>query len=136
MEANMTNLEELKRIAEAATPGNWGYSYDGSGDFSINTDAFEHTGDRCIASLWRSYTDSGKLYKDGDAAFIAAANPQTVLSLIDRIERLRSALDLAQDWMAANVPEMECRGGEDCDHCLATQIEADLRKALKKQSHE
>lgn len=34
----------------------------------------------------------------------------------------RRKLEEAVSWMEANVPEMECRGDGDCDHCLGLQI--------------
>jgi hypothetical protein len=44
---------------------------------------------------------------------------------VTELARLREenrVLREAADWMKANVPEMECRMDEDCDHCEGTSI--------------
>ena len=51
----------------------------------------------------------------GFALVTKAGEPNAAESLIQSFNRMR-------DWMQANVPEMECRGDEDCDHCLGLQI--------------
>lgn len=73
------DIEQLKKLAEAATPGEW-FSQDGeiisresgstviSDEYHGNMIAFQNT---------------------ADAAFIAAANPQTVLALIKELEEAR-----------------------------------------------
>jgi hypothetical protein len=40
---------------------------------------------------------------------------------------LRAKLALAFAWMSANIPEMDCRGDEDCDHCHGLQILSKMR---------
>jgi hypothetical protein len=30
-------------------------------------------------------------------------------------------------WAEANIPEMECRGDSDCDHCIGMQILNELK---------
>lgn len=60
-----------------------------------------------------------------------------LISIIDEWEklraengRLREALELAIDWFNACIPEMDCRGDEDCDHCEAQNRTYIYRKAL------
>ncbi len=66
----MTDIQELKRLAEAATPGPWEngcyevYEVNGSADRICKGASAE------------------------DSAFIAAANPTAILSLLTRIEAL------------------------------------------------
>lgn len=71
---------ELRRLAEAATPGPW------------YVEKRPHT-------YWEMRTKYGSLiFRDAnecDAAYIAAVNPKTVLGLLDEIERLRLREDLA-----------------------------------------
>ena len=63
----------LKRLAEAATPGPW----------------FTETGGIYNATRGYMITPTGDSDQDRtDAAFIAAANPLAVLALLDRIDEL------------------------------------------------
>ena len=67
------DLEALRKFAEAATPGPW-LPMDLSGD------------------VWRMDHPRKRICEHGakyNAAFIAAANPQTVLDLIAEVERAR-----------------------------------------------
>lgn len=76
------DTKKLRELAEAATPGPWIVSDKdvfsaitvGSSKTDVCTfDIYEHRPDECAE----------------DAAFVAAANPQTVIALLDEIERLR-----------------------------------------------
>lgn len=73
-EGNSMNIEELKRLAEAATPGPW--------VAAINTNM-----DNKVSHSFGDICQTGK--DIGDAIFIAAANPAAVLELIDYVEYLR-----------------------------------------------
>lgn len=68
----MTDYADLRRLAEAATPGPWfdDYGKIGAGDSGI-----------------------GEMDRSDDAAYIAAASPDVVLALLDRLDGLRAALD-------------------------------------------
>ena len=93
------DLEELKRLAEAATPGPWtcqegSTSYPECDDKDFWAAVLSPNG-RDVITLYERYgakNDDRKDY-DFDAAFIAAANPATVLSLINQIEGMRAALE-------------------------------------------
>lgn len=64
------NIEELKRLAEAATPGPW----------EVRAGVLRKIGEQPqIATIYRPY----------NSQFIAAANPAAVLELIDYIDYLR-----------------------------------------------
>ena len=39
----------------------------------------------------------------------------------------KSAADKLADWIEANLPDMECRSDEDCDHCVGLQILKEYR---------
>lgn len=87
-----TKIEELKRLAEAATPGPWFAA------ISSNMNNSVHVSMGIIC-------DTGK--NIDDAAFIAAANPAAVLELIAEVERvtkqreeLLAALKGARDSIA------------------------------------
>lgn len=69
--------DDLARLAEAATPGPWGVTKHG---VNLNGD-----GD------WRGWTIP--VSKPANAEFIAAANPATILRLIEENRNLRTTVD-------------------------------------------
>ena len=81
----MTN-DELRRLAEAATPGEWFAS--GKKEIGYISKADDQSCGMLI-SLADANTHE-------DAAYIAAANPSRILALLDEVERLRIALYRAQ----------------------------------------
>ncbi|HHN0559933.1 ead/Ea22-like family protein [Pseudomonas aeruginosa] len=70
----MTDHAELRRVAEAATPGEW---RTGDGDYSLPD---------CVLSGEFVVCE----HAGGDVDYIAAANPKTVLALLDEIDRLKA----------------------------------------------
>lgn len=82
--SDQAKLEELKRLAMAATPGNW--HWDGSylrgekSEFILEPEASRH-GDASIEG------------SDANKAYIASSNPATMLELIAEIERLKERVD-------------------------------------------
>lgn len=76
----MADYEELKRLADAATPGPWGW------DGSYICPARTEDGTTYIES-WRAVADAHDME---NVRFIAAANPATVLALIAEVEQLRA----------------------------------------------
>ncbi|ELX9510036.1 ead/Ea22-like family protein [Enterobacter hormaechei] len=89
----------LREAAEKATPGRWEY-YPGNTSIEYNVDSMDE-GQGSIV-----YVDSGDFTKkqtDLNGAFIAAANPATVLALLDelkakdnRINRLEAIVTVAE----------------------------------------
>lgn len=76
----MSDYIELKRLAEAATPGPW--AYDGSYVCPARTED-----GTTYVELWRSIADC---HQPENTKFIAAANPAVVLALIAEVEGLRA----------------------------------------------
>jgi len=82
-------LAELKRLAKQATPGEWGFGSYAAGILITAEGRDKHypiatmNGDWAIP--WDSTEESKLAFND--ASFIAAANPQTILSLIALAER-------------------------------------------------
>lgn len=70
------SLADLRRLAEAATPGPWEQSEGGMYVDVVDDDS-----------------QVAEVIRRADAAFIAAANPAAVLALLDEIERLRAGQD-------------------------------------------
>ena len=80
-------LQELRRIAEAATPGPW---------------AFPHQKDPYGCYLLP--------LSENNASYIATFDPTTVLALLDRIEELEAVLRLVYDEFVLDVARW-------CRHC-------------------
>lgn len=80
----MTILSELKALAEAATPGPWSYSSMPSGDTEVFADC---------GSTIAGFAPKEAPEDYHNAAFIAAANPQTVLALIKTLEEAEKRLN-------------------------------------------
>ena len=80
----MTDKEELRRLAQAVTPGPWRaqHPFDGERGWEVA----ERTG---LEQICAGLTPTR-------AAFIAAANPPTVIELLDEIERLRNVFEAAR----------------------------------------
>lgn len=78
------NIEELKRLAEDATPGPWEYE-----DHGRLTGIIWGTNNYAIARLaYDGQVSDEKV--DATGSFIAAANPAAVLELIAEVEALRA----------------------------------------------
>ena len=96
------NVEELKRLAEAATMGPWEYQKD-SKDFPVN--GYVTVRD-CIFSVcvlpYEGIRTDDRVTDNG--LFIAAANPTAILELIQQRDELLAALkdarELVDDWGA------------------------------------
>lgn len=78
---------ELRGLAEAATPGPWTVE---EGDYSLCYVAGNHKGDLHDAVAEMVIPD--------DAAYIAAANPQAILGLLDRIAELEAERAVLETW--------------------------------------
>ncbi|HFR1258002.1 TPA: ead/Ea22-like family protein [Shigella dysenteriae] len=80
----MSNIDKraLREAAEKATPGRWEY-YPGNTSIEYNVDSMVEDQGSIV------YVDSGDFTQkqtDLNGAFIAAANPATVLALLDELE--------------------------------------------------
>jgi len=104
--------DELRRLADAATPGPW-FQWTRAGDISSEPE------DGCIASTLLTYVDDegctvATAQGNADCAFLAAART-AVPSLLDRLAVLRKALrylddfDIAADALAAD--DQVAKGG-------------------------
>jgi predicted nucleic acid-binding Zn-ribbon protein len=83
------DLAELRRIAEAATPGEWTARYERAGKYGggddWHIDAAPPLG--CVSCGLSDFTG------EADARHIATFNPATVLALLDRIAELEARRD-------------------------------------------
>ena len=69
--------DELRRLAEAATPGPWKVERD-----DPSPDVHDATGSVIATTM---HSDLSRMEDGHNAAFIAAANPAAVLALLDRL---------------------------------------------------
>lgn len=101
----MSNIDKraLREAAEKATPGRWEY-YPGNTSIEYNVDSMDEDQGSIV------YVDSGDFTQkqtDLNGTFIAAANPATVLALLDELE--------AKEEQRANWFQMAQKLGEDLD---------------------
>ena len=96
----MSDYSELKRLAEAATPGPWQTEL----AYPIIQPAYPARGSIASALIWQ------------DAHFIAAANPAAVLVLIKEIDGLREEVEIdnkviaERDRLLNAIPECAAHG--------------------------
>lgn len=58
------------------------------------------------------------------------ARTHSVRGAVKRIADLEDALKDATNWMAAILPNMDCRGDEGCDHCDGTGRLEEIMKVI------
>lgn len=107
------NYAHLRELAEAATPGPW------VADPSSAWDTDDFGGYQMQAAVrvkdsgsitWDDH--GGEVFKPDDATYIAAVDPQTVLALLDEIERLRGrAFPDPKDGCACTPHWQDAGGG-------------------------
>ena len=112
----MKGYSELKRLAENATPGEWSHEQD-------NLYFYEDGCTRHMMELSEG-SDIGYVEQKHNSDFIAAANPEVILELIDEIESLKK--DAAryrwlrkQNWFDSDIavvrsPNESIKIGYDC----------------------
>ncbi|MFU6622682.1 ead/Ea22-like family protein [Pseudomonas aeruginosa] len=90
----MTDHAELRRLAKAATPGPWTLYVpeDYQGPEELPGYGVECAEGRAI--VWGALEPETGCQFDRDAEFIAAANPKTILAMLDEIDGLRSRLEI------------------------------------------
>ena len=107
----MTDTKELRKLAEAATPGPWNYY-----DDSLSTGRIEIVAlGKTVTRIYRSVPE-----EDGaNAEFIAAANPQTIIALLDtieaqaaEIERQNATIDSYINTAAVLAAKVEAQSAE------------------------
>lgn len=97
--------KQLRQIAEAATPGPW-WKGSWSGQCHMphmhgrGSCKYEYTrkDSDCVSTEMENqtligYNDYGPVLAERDAQFIATFNPATVLGMLDRIDKFRTAIE-------------------------------------------
>ena len=97
----MIDTKELRRLAQAATPGPWKLLPvgDKSKCFAVADINFLSV----LTVVDECGTSFGAVYLDGDAKFIAAANPTAINELLDRLE----AAEKERDELRAKIEAIE-----------------------------
>ena len=143
----MMDLEKLKALADAATPGPWRVRQDGSASWLCQPDqsGLELKDSAIRLPMKRSHDDRER--NRLDALFIAAAR-EAVPALIAEVERLRvesarltrlagharNVWAAVGEVLAANGCECECgchidEHADDCERCLGCRVEMAMRSA-------
>lgn len=99
------NIAELEKLARVATPGPW--AYDQCGDV-WTTQETDNLAD--IGEVFRAIGTTPTAPDNPNAAFIASANPQTILTLI---AALREAMGVVRE-VTGMVDDFS---GSDCIFC-------------------
>lgn len=105
----MEQIKELRRLAEAATPGEWRHD----DNWRVYCPSRQDIGVATTASgLVHSSKGTDRISRDeaaANAAFIAAANPATILEILDRLERAEKALASCQwYWPSEDTSSDAC----------------------------
>jgi hypothetical protein len=87
----MSDYEALREAAEKATPGPWRRS--GSWIMAPS---------RYLVALW----GEGWKVEEADATYIAAANPTTILALLDRLQAAERVVEAARELDDEQSPEL------------------------------
>ncbi len=102
----MTDLAEMKRLAEAATPGPW-QAFRPELENKFFAEVADSTGNMTICHLLAGDID------DRNVQFIAAANPAAVLELIERVKKAEEVVEAARHHI---THEWDCRTQIDSDN--------------------
>lgn len=94
------NHKKLRKLALSATPGPWFRSIGRIGDYDIMTYDIGPNGDRKDFEQYEdafAYTLTTNEDGEANGAFIAACDPDTILSLLDEIATLKKKLKKLKD---------------------------------------
>ncbi|HCK4353401.1 TPA: ead/Ea22-like family protein [Pseudomonas aeruginosa] len=109
----MTDTKNLKELAERATPGPWVVDAQQSGAiFNIESES----GDLCIAMSQENPASTRLEMNEQrrvNAEFIAAANPQAILALLDEIDRLKAENEALRGALQAVVDDPTWRSNDN-----------------------
>jgi len=88
--------DELRSLASAATPGVWHWEGDVVKNDPYGRTRYQVTTlGKTIAKIYYSSFEGGPTNAEMDARYIAAADPQTVIALLDELGGLRNAVECA-----------------------------------------
>ena len=115
----MIDTKELRRLAQAATPGPWI-----NHGRQLNVAGLPHSAVAAKTLLARVYSEAyGDVEQEtANASFIAAANPAAITELLDRLEAAEN--DSARHKALAESALRVAKGWEDKCNDLRAKVEA------------
>lgn len=128
----------LRELAEAATPGPWKYQGPPDVGYSTFVGRFEAENGTVVCDFGDSetyYPSEGSPPDPEDAAFIAAANPATILALLDALSAEREQGDravasAATAFQALNgIPPHRIIDGLTVEWCVSDDVPEDIYTA-------
>ena len=124
------DTNELRRLAQAATPGPWKLLPvgDRAKRFAVADINFLSV----LTVVYECGTNFGAVYLDGDAKFIAAANPAAINELLDRLE----AAEKERDALLSLLKEARSTLEMWKDVAPAVSLCADIDAAIAKATGE
>jgi hypothetical protein len=96
----MIDTTKLRELAQRAAPGPWGYELDHGSYLRIYSDADSGIVDGCGCC-------GSPNCDEANANFIVAANPATVLALLDELERTQGSVAITSAALSAAERELQ-----------------------------
>lgn len=123
----MIDLDSLEALAKAATPGPW-KNVD-TPAMSVCDEIHDANGTRIAMALTTRHPRDGEQFIDFDqaeanAAFIAAANPATVLELIATVRQAQAE----RDWLANDIATKDGNCPQILQDCTGIVCTTDVCK--------
>ncbi len=100
------DLDHLEKLAKAATPGPW--EINKAWNWRRDRTAVIAPEKCSVASTYHDDLDTG----EANGAYVAAANPKTILALIDRIRKLSAVSEDANDGSPRAIDLIQWTGDE------------------------
>jgi hypothetical protein len=116
-------LKQLEEKAKAATPGPWVGQPNWECSGPLKGAVIAARGLRIADILSKTVGSQDEC--EANAAFIAGANPQTVLGLIARIRELEGALEVSACECEISLPVNDFLRDEQCARCAALSPKPD-----------
>jgi hypothetical protein len=117
------DLDRLAELARAATPGPWTFGYRNDPDAPASVGVTSGLGRTAIAMSPRY----GLKQFEKDAALIAACSPETILVLVERVQRGERDAE-RMDWLRDRI--MGCEDGTEAWRILGLPNIPDFREAV------
>lgn len=118
---NKTELDRLKELAEKATPGPW-MAHVFLGPEVLTTGDIIGKYQVVIENEVIANCDN----RNGDCAFITAANPATILAMIAEIEQLQNENQYLKDWAQIDIDASKSSQAFEEELCAMMGIEPDV----------
>lgn len=132
------NIEELKRLAEAATPGPWEYQQLGQSIYAESVGGCRLEKSKFMLADIRGwghlqYIPDGAAKQDANGAYIAATSPDVVLSLISQIERLKAEAELFAKHVGLVIARKDALLRCIYDNTTMADWPADIEERIEKE---